>query len=291
MKSTTKPKPQSLNGYKFDVMEDARGFLDASIEYLQEREDLNATVIATADLISSGSTAFTAPFWFGTIRDRNSAIAGCAIHCCPDGLTVTGMDSVLAEPIYRWVRESAVVPNRVTSEPEFADSISALWLENDGKTVALEHHHNIYRLDSPIRAAASADGFLRFARKDEASLVREWGAWYSQEKPAFLNIGTFFQRKLDQGELLVWDDDGPTTIMTLSAKTKSGIRISGLYTPLQFRGKGYASALVAEVCSQQFTLGRAFITLSAQKDDPVERMYQRLGFYRIGERKSITYRK
>ena len=281
---------ESLNGYHFHTIEDAQSFLDTSFEFLHQREDLNATVIATAELILNGSPYFKSPYWFGAVRNTDSSVIGCAIHARPDGLTVAGVDVSLARRVFDWVSESSIVPRRVTSEPKFADSISRYWQQLNQKTIALEHNWNVYRLDATPREHTSlANGALQLAQDDEMQLVRKWGDWYASEKPAFLNIGEFFERKLKLGELLVWDDDGPTTIMALSARTKSGIRISGLYTPLSFRGKGYATSMVAEVCSRQLALGRDFITLSAQKGDPVEMLYRRLGFYQIGQRKSITY--
>lgn len=283
-------KYQSQNGYELQTLGDAESFLAASLDFLHQNEDINATVISTAQMIMSGSTTFGIPHWFGAIRDKDYSLAGCAIHAQPDGLTVTEVDAALARPVFEWVSGSGIEPKRITSEPKFTDSISHLWKELRRKEIAMEHYWDVYRLDSVSdECISSATGTLRLARSDESSLVKEWGNWYAREKPAFLNIGDFFQRKLALRELFVWDDNGPTSIMSLSARTRRGIRISALYTPLQFRGKGYASSIVTEVCKRQLSLDREFISLSAQKGDPVERLYTRLGFYPVGQRKSVTF--
>ncbi|MGB5335382.1 MAG: GNAT family N-acetyltransferase [Woeseiaceae bacterium] len=127
-------------------------------------------------------------------------------------------------------------------------------------------------------------GELRKGNEDDDQIVRYWGQFYGEEKPAPVDVSDFMARKLSEGDLYIWDDHGPRTMIALSGRVGRGIRVSAVYTPPEHRGKGYASAGVAEICRRELDGSRDFVTLVAEIDDPAERMYQRLGFYKIGER-------
>jgi predicted GNAT family acetyltransferase len=84
--------------------------------------------------------------------------------------------------------------------------------------------------------------------------------------------------------MYVWDNNGPTTLITLSGFTENGVRISAVYTPVEHRGHGYASIAVAKMCDELFAKGYSFVTLVAIDGDPAEKIYRRLGFKKIGSR-------
>jgi predicted GNAT family acetyltransferase len=56
------------------------------------------------------------------------------------------------------------------------------------------------------------------------------------------------------------------------------------YTPLEQRGKGYATACVAALSQRLLTGGRHFCTLFTDLANPTSnRIYQRIGFEALGD--------
>ena len=47
------------------------------------------------------------------------------------------------------------------------------------------------------------------------------------------------------GWLFVWDRAGPVSMASAAGPTPNGIRVNGVYTPPEHRGRGYATVCVA----------------------------------------------
>ena len=71
-------------------------------------------------------------------------------------------------------------------------------------------------------------------------------------------------------------------MLSLSGPAGNGIRITGVFTPREFRGNGYASAAVAALSHAQLSNGMDFVVLAVTADNPAEELYQQLGFRLVG---------
>ena len=66
--------------------------------------------------------------------------------------------------------------------------------------------------------------------------------------------------------------------------TPNGIRIGPVYTPPEFRGRGYASACVAAASQLQLDAGRRFCFLFADLSNPTSNhIYQEIGYEPVGD--------
>ena len=101
-------------------------------------------------------------------------------------------------------------------------------------------------------------------------------------QPAPVDVSDYMLRKLSEGDLYVWDDIGTKAILSLAGRAGKGIRISGVYTPPEFRGSGYASAAVAALSHAKLSNGRDFVVLNVTDGNPAEDLYRRLGYRLIG---------
>ena len=78
-------------------------------------------------------------------------------------------------------------------------------------------------------------------------------------------------------------------------RTPNGIRVGPVYTPLELRGRGYATALTAELSRQLldgrlFDGGRRFCFLYTDLDNPTSNaIYERIGYRRIAESAEIVF--
>ena len=67
-------------------------------------------------------------------------------------------------------------------------------------------------------------------------------------------------------------------------KTPRGIRISWVYTPNKFRGRGYASAAVAELSQKMLDEGRDFCFLYTDLANPTSNsIYQKIGYKPVSD--------
>jgi predicted GNAT family acetyltransferase len=98
------------------------------------------------------------------------------------------------------------------------------------------------------------------------------------------NSGTIakgLRRAIAQGRQFVWED-GPSICAMASyvaALSCGGARIRGVYTPPEFRGSGYGTAVSGALAEWLLGSGQQWVSLFADNANPVSTgIYRRLGF-------------
>jgi uncharacterized protein len=95
---------------------------------------------------------------------------------------------------------------------------------------------------------------------------------------------------------LLWEDGGETVSLAgWGGPTPNGIRIGPVYTPPELRGRGYATALTAELSQRLldgglFEGGRRFCFLYTDLANPTSNaIYERIGYRRVCESAEIVF--
>jgi predicted GNAT family acetyltransferase len=98
------------------------------------------------------------------------------------------------------------------------------------------------------------------------------------------------ERAIEDQALLVWDDGGVVSMCARSRPTPHGASISLVYTPPTLRGRGYASACVAEQSARILDSGRTFCTLFTDLANPTSNaIYQRIGYQPLADFRDICF--
>ena len=72
--------------------------------------------------------------------------------------------------------------------------------------------------------------------------------------------------------------------------TPNGMRIGPVYTPPELRGRGYASALTAEVSQRVLDAGKRFCFLYTDRSNPTSNaIYERIGYRTVAEAAAIAF--
>jgi hypothetical protein len=92
------------------------------------------------------------------------------------------------------------------------------------------------------------------------------------------------EKLIGQKALYIWQDEQPVSMAAQTRASTNGIAINAVFTPLEQRGKGYATACVAALSQRLLTGGRHFCTLFTDLANPTSnRIYQRIGFEALGD--------
>jgi uncharacterized protein len=93
------------------------------------------------------------------------------------------------------------------------------------------------------------------------------------------------RRLIERSQVFLWEADGqPVSIASGNRPTPNGITISGVYTPPDMRGRGYASALVADLSQHFLDSGKQFCTLFTDLANPTSNhIYQQIGYRPVGD--------
>ena len=91
--------------------------------------------------------------------------------------------------------------------------------------------------------------------------------------------------------LWLWEVEGvPMSMAGWGGETPNGIRIGPVYTPPELRGRGFATALVAELSQWVLDRGRRFCFLYTDLANPTSnKIYERIGYVRIAESRRLTF--
>ncbi|MFS8480264.1 MAG: GNAT family N-acetyltransferase, partial [Micromonosporaceae bacterium] len=87
------------------------------------------------------------------------------------------------------------------------------------------------------------------------------------------------------GAQWLWEVEGePVCTAILSAPVAGVVRISGVYTPPEKRGRGYGSACVAGVSQHALDTGASACMLYTDRANPVSnKIYQAIGYRPVGD--------
>lgn len=90
------------------------------------------------------------------------------------------------------------------------------------------------------------------------------------------------EEEISKGALCLWEHEKPRSIAGAVAQTPHGVRIGYVYTPPEWRGRGYASACVAGLSQRVLDSGRRFCFLYTDLSNPTSNaIYQRIGYERV----------
>ena len=83
----------------------------------------------------------------------------------------------------------------------------------------------------------------------------------------------------------MWEDVGqPVSLAGVGRPTAHSMSVGPVFTPVEFRGNGYATSLVAQVSQEILDSGKTMATLYTDLSNPTSNaIYQRIGYRRVGD--------
>jgi RimJ/RimL family protein N-acetyltransferase len=277
---------------KVEVVDDADLFLAAAEGMLLAHEAESNLVLGIA----------------GTMRDEPHVYEDRAMWVVRDGGAVVGaalrtppFDVVLARPL----RPDAVdvladaiddVPGVVGAVPE-VDRFAARWAEARGSSVRRVLEEAIFTLER-VEPPPPVEGTRREAGWDDYEVLDEWYVAFAQEAipggppgPDVRRRHTEHRIESDRAGFALWEVDGRVvSLCGYGGPTPTGIRIGPVFTPPQLRGRGYASALVADVSQGLLDAGRRLCFLYTDLANPTSNaIYERIGYRRVCDAAQLAF--
>jgi GNAT superfamily N-acetyltransferase len=262
------------------VLSNASELLARCTNALLSFPDKNHSIIQIATVLLQENPYYNGPYWFCSIEERNEVV-GAALYAAPDGLVFSEMPSSAVKKLIEVFLQSMPVPARLIGTPACIDEASASLRAFANARLEKSNILIVGRLDDVIFPKQLSPGHLRRGTTADIEVVREWGRMYGSERPSFLNVSEYFQKKLRSGDLYFWEDGEPVVAMTVSGRSGIGARISSVFTAPQYRHAGYASTAVAMMCKKLLSAGHHFVILTWQQNDKSKILYERIGFYAV----------
>lgn len=195
------------------------------------------------------------------------------------------VDAETAE-VARWLWDHEHVPRALIADVAVAEAFVADWSQLSGARAELKMRQRLHVLRRVMPVPRPA-GKLRRAGTGDLELLERWvGAFHGEALGESVDpeLRERISVRLAAGELYLWDDGEPRTMAASARPTLRGIAINGVYTPPELRGRGYATAAVAELSQWLLNDGREFCVLYTDLANPTSNaIYARIGYMPVAD--------
>jgi len=237
-------------------------------------------------MLTTDDHPFRGPVYFAAVKEVGQII-GCALCPPPDGLEIGVLPQGAAELLVPSVASLQPTLGGVSgSEPAVLEFAQA-WVRARGGEWRAQYRGRLFRLDA-VRTPLAVSGRLRAAESGDWELLADWAVRYARAIDTHVDLTALFARMLRRRGLYVWDDGGAKCVVGESGNTPNGTRINAVFTPEEFRNRGYARNAVAAVSERALTRGSRFCVLFAETG--LERVYERLGYQPIRDHLIVELR-
>jgi GNAT superfamily N-acetyltransferase len=255
---------------------------------LIEREPVALSIVGsvTEGLIEDPSR-FDDPRWWAGVED--DAVVAAYMHSPPHPLHVAWSTAQSAEELATSLVAEGYPAQGVGGLRGPAMAFAGAWCRLTGarSRVAME----TASFDLPERAVLPFEvrGELRHARADQLGLVDGWMQDFHDEATPDGPPPNSLAPHVDDCRVALWVVDGAPVSMAFASRAAGGVtRISGVWTPPDLRGNGYASAVVAALSNERIDRGERCMLYTDLANPTSNAIYQALGYRRVGD--SVTIR-
>jgi predicted GNAT family acetyltransferase len=280
-------------------LDDAREFLAEAEPLLLADEARHNLVLGIAGTIRDSPDHYPVrSLWL--VRDGGGVVAA-ALRTPPYNLTLAR--PVSPEALAALAEDVAGdgLPGVVGCEPEVHEFARIL----SGRTGASAHtnvRQGVYALEQ-VEPPSAVPGSAHVTTALDRELALRWWIAFADEVlheggPGRERAQKSVEHRLsaEGAGILVWEDDGePVSLAGWGSPTPNGIRVGPVYTPPELRGRGYATALTAELSQRLldgrlFDGGRRFCFLYTDLANPTSNaIYERIGYRKVAESAEIVF--
>jgi hypothetical protein len=260
--------------------DDPGEFLEHAKQFLEAREAENHLILGVSSWLAAHPERIEHTPYFAIVEENGRSEAA-AMMTPPHKLVLTRAETRILGRIADDLSKRRIVLPGVNGPGKTSLSFAKRWAKKKECTYQLHRSMRIYQL-SRVIPPRPVNGRMRLAILMDTDVLVQWAQNFGKDigEPHTEQEAAETVKQLMKDErLYVWDDEGLSSIAASTGPTTHGIGITLVYTPPEFRGKGYASACTAALSQAMLNSGRKFCCLFADLSNPVSnRIYQRIGY-------------
>ncbi|HEX2621277.1 MAG TPA: GNAT family N-acetyltransferase [Phototrophicaceae bacterium] len=271
----------NLRLQRFDTVAD---FSVCVEPFLLQQEAVNNLSLGLTRNLMRGVTPAEPPY-LAVVYDNQNQIVAAGLRIPPHNLVLPVTDSTDAlELLTRDVYEVYESIPGIVGTKENALSVVNTWAQLTGQQAHVETYERIYQLEKVI-SVTGVPGNARQATMDDYDLLYRWAYEFMIEaigsaEPTQIARDLESRLKPELGGMYLWEVDGqPVCMVGYTGFTPHGVRVGLVYTPVEHRKHGYASACTAAVSQFLLDTGRRFCFLFTDLSNPISNhIYQTIGY-------------
>ncbi|WP_407784212.1 GNAT family N-acetyltransferase [Actinophytocola sp.] len=266
----------------------------ALAESFYGKDTLRHTVALTAMVRLLTMERAAAPR-MATLHD-NGDLIGVALRTPPWPIISSGLptDPVLLETfLTEWREVDPELPG-ASGPRENVDAVGAAWTRVTGGATTEVLAGRLYRLGQ--LTLPTVPGRARLATEDDIELLAKWRAEFSDEAlpdQRDKSGGPEMVRRsfVIQDTVMLWEDGGELVSWANASTPIGGMsRVGPVYTPPEYRGRGYGSAVTAVVSQRARDAGARDVILFTNLANPTSNsIYQKMGYRPVYDSSELRF--
>ncbi len=295
---TNKPMRQDepLSSNKVRLMkvksyQSAKNYLQENLKFLEEKEAINGLLLGLAIANKKKEKDDTL---YLTIQDEKE-ILFTAIKTVGRNLIVYGNESKQNEYnriLISYLRTNKIVLPGIIGPKNLVLQLGELIKNEFNWEYKIGFKQLVYILEE-VKYNPKIKGKLKKVKSNNLDLISKWMNWFciealkEKDKKGAYKIA---KNKILNGEVYIWIDNSEVTMSCTARPTNNGITINYVYTPIEFRNKGYGTKIVAKLSHLMLEKGYKFCTLFTDLDNPTSNnIYKKIGYEPIAEFRLIEF--
>lgn len=276
---------------------DPAAFYEKVAPNLLEDEVVNNLPLGILKAITSQSkdVSFKQPPFLAYVGEENSPEL-ILLMTPPNNLILSGTEAQLEKTVpvvVDYLTDQNIPVPGVIGAVKLAEYFKKVYIQKTGALAKVEMSQRIYKLEqvNPIRMSP---GHLRPSTYDDVQTIADWILAFDEEAMNGEMEQAYAIERAERGvkfqTIYMWEDGGKAVSMANKGRaTENGTIVNLVYTPNDFRGKGYASSCVAALSQLILDEGKAFCSLYTDLANPTSNsIYQKIGYQPITD--SVVYR-
>lgn len=267
---------------------DAETFLKRAREWLLQTEAEHNLILGLATLAESDEVD---ELYVATV-EQDGAVVGCALRMPPRKLVLTRVPPGAVDALVMDVAACYDELPAVLGPPTAAREFARQWADRHGCTTRDGMAQRIYRLDRVQPPAQPPAGALRTAGDRDTGVVASWLACFGAETGVEMTSARdYVAARIAAGDMALWCvDDEPRTLAGYSGRSPNAVRIGYVYTPPEWRRRGYATACVAALSQRALDEGSQFCCLYTDLANGTSNgIYQQIGYTPVCDAIDIVF--
>jgi len=258
---------------------DAATFLARAGAFLLADDAVNGLIYGIASRVREGTAYGEQQPFFITVADGDGVVLA-ALRTPPYNVVVSAGAEAAGEVLGVELAEAGQALPGASGPSEPAMAFARAFTSRRGLRLK-ERTAQLLFMVREVIPARPGPGRARPATVSDRPLLIEWFRAFDEEAVGDdADPAGIVDRHLEAGSARLYDGGDQSVCMLVAlATTERGVRIGGVYTPPKWRGRGYASRLVADVTRAHLDGGAEYVSLFTDRANATSNgVYQALGY-------------
>ncbi len=267
---------------KFDHISD---FYHQVKDYLHSHEAENCLPLGIADTLLTNPQRYNCQPYLASVEVGGDIVA-VAMQTPPYNLVLSKVKDIqaiklIAENLYSSNQQLPGFCGLTRESLAFAQ----IWQSVTGKAYQVGTQMRIHQLQT-VEPIPKSPGFLRNTTEADRKLLIQWYRDFEMEAIGGKEHDTerAIDSHLQRNTAYIWEDGVPVSMVFAAGSTSNSKRFGPVYTPPQYRKRGYATTCVAELSQKFLQQGCLFCCLFTNLANPTSnKIYRQIGYQPVAD--------